>query len=452
MTAMTSEEKRLRRERWCWYMYDFGNSAYAAVILLAVYSAYFQGQVVGGVQGSKLWGTSIGIAMLVVALTSPFLGTIADFAASKKRFLFFFTALACVFTGSLFFVEKGNVFLGMVLFILAEIGYRSAQVFYDALLPEIASDEEMSRVSGNGWALGSAGGVLCLLIILPLIMIFKGALMVRISFLITAVYFALSSVPVFLWLKEHNPPQSLPAGETYISLSVKRLTRTVRSAWTFRQFVKFVLSFLAYDGGVIMALNYASIIGAVLFGLQQQGLILFVIVVQVANVGGAYAFGKMANRFGGRRALTASLVLLLIAILAMFVARTQVIFFVIGALAGFAMAGVQSLSRTMVGVLSPKAQSAEFYGFFAVAGRMSSFIGPTIYGRVVFWAAAWSQERGYAVAQAEQFGHRVGLLSIGVFLVVGLLLLALVNEQQARQTKVRVDNKRMGKALSQLSD
>jgi len=441
MTARTIEGKRLRRERWCWYMYDFGNSAYAAVILLAVYSAYFQGQVVGGVQGSKLWGTSVGIAMLVVALISPFLGTIADFTASKKRFLFFFTLLACVCTGLLFFVEKGDVFLGMLFFILAEIGYRSAQVFYDALLPEIASDEEMSRVSGNGWALGSAGGVLCLLIILPLIMIFKGALMVRISFVITAAYYALSSIPIFLGLEEHNPPQSLPAGETYVSLSVKRLTRTLRSAWTFRQFVKFVISFLAYDGGVIMALNFASIIGAVLFGLQQQGLIFFVILVQVANVAGAYLFGKMANRTGSRRALTLSLILLLIAILAMAVAQTQVIFFVIGALAGFSMAGVQSLSRTMVGVLTPAGQSAEFYGFFAVAGRMSSFIGPTMYGRVVFWAANWGQQHGYALDQAEQFAHRIGLLSIGVFLVVGLLLLMLVNEKQARQAKFRVDNK-----------
>ncbi|MBN2003016.1 MAG: MFS transporter [Anaerolineae bacterium] len=441
MAAKTFEEKHLRRERWCWYMYDFGNSAYAAVILLAVYSAYFQGQVVGGVQGSKLWGTSVGIAMLVVALISPFLGTIADFTASKKRFLFFFTALACVCTGLLFFVEKGDVFLGMLFFILAEIGYRSAQVFYDALLPEIASDEEMSRVSGNGWALGSAGGVLCLLIILPLIMIFKGTLMVRISFVITAVYYALSAIPIFMGLEEHNPPQSLPAGETYMSLSVKRLSRTVRSAWTFRQFVKFVASFLAYDGGVIMALNFASIIGAVLFGLQQQGLIFFVILVQVANVAGAYLFGKIANRYGGRRALTMSLVLLLVSILAMFVARTQLIFFVIGALAGFAMAGVQSLSRTMAGMLSPAGQSAEFYGFFAVAGRMSSFIGPAMYGRVVFWAASWGQTQGYALEQAEQFGHRVGLLSIGVFLVVGLLLLAQVNEKQARQAKLRVDNK-----------
>ncbi|MCD6302529.1 MAG: MFS transporter, partial [Anaerolineae bacterium] len=144
----------LRRQRRAWYMYDFGNSAYAAVVLLAVYSAYFQGTVVGGAEGSRLWGLAVGLAMLVVAIISPILGGVADHVASKKGFLFAFTALSCVFTALLAFVGPGDVAMGMVLFVVAEIGYRSAQVFYDALLPEIASKEEMGRVSGIGWAIG----------------------------------------------------------------------------------------------------------------------------------------------------------------------------------------------------------------------------------------------------------------------------------------------------------
>ncbi|MBU1880164.1 MAG: MFS transporter, partial [Chloroflexi bacterium] len=158
MATLTST----RRERWSWYLYDFGNSAYASVVLLAVYSAYFQGQVVGGAEGSRLWGLAVGIAMLVVAVTSPFLGTLADFAGNKKRFLFLTTAMACLFTAGLFFAEPGNVWIGMGFFILAEIGYRSAQVFYNGLLPEIAAPEEMGRVSGYGWAIGTAGGIVCL--------------------------------------------------------------------------------------------------------------------------------------------------------------------------------------------------------------------------------------------------------------------------------------------------
>src|SRR3990172_8402607 len=125
----TARPKVARRERWAWYFYDFGNSAYAAVVLLAVYSAYFQGTVVGGAEGSRLWGRSIAIAMIVVAIMAPILGVIADYTAIKKRFLFFFTAMSVGFTAMLFFVEKGDIVTGMLFFILAEIGYRSAQVF-----------------------------------------------------------------------------------------------------------------------------------------------------------------------------------------------------------------------------------------------------------------------------------------------------------------------------------
>ena len=144
-----TDDKQRRRQHWAWYMYDFGNSAYAAVILLAVFSAYFKGQVVGGAAGSRLWGLALGTAMLVVAVLSPFLGAFADFAASKKRLLLIFSALSWIFTALLFFVQKGDVLMGFVFFVLAEIGYRGGQVFYNALLPEIASPDEIGQVSGK---------------------------------------------------------------------------------------------------------------------------------------------------------------------------------------------------------------------------------------------------------------------------------------------------------------
>jgi len=136
--SIFSKIKSTNKEHLAWYLYDFGNSAYAAVILLAVYSAYFKGTVVGGAEGSRYWGIAVGIAMLTVAIISPILGAIADFSASKKKFLFIFSAITWVFTALLFFVEKGDVFIGMLFFIIAEIGYRSGQVFYNSLLPEIA--------------------------------------------------------------------------------------------------------------------------------------------------------------------------------------------------------------------------------------------------------------------------------------------------------------------------
>ncbi len=440
--------KKQRRERWAWYLYDFGNSAYAAVVLLAVYSAYFQSQVVVNVQnGPFLWGVSVGIAMLVVALISPILGAIADFSRAKKPLLFGFTVMSCVCTALLFFVQRGDVFIGMLFFILAEIGYRSAQVFYNALLPDIASHEEMGRVSGAGWAIGSAGGVICLFIILPLIMIFKGPLMVRVSFLITAAYFTLSALPIFFWLEESHTATPLPKGETYLSVGFKRLINTFKKARNFGGFIKFMICFIVYNDGVIMALNFASIIGAVLFGMEQQALIIFVILVQLTNVAGAYVFGLMADRMGGKRALMLSIAVMFVAIVMMFLAQSQGFFFFIGGLAGFSMAGIQSLSRTVVGLFAPAEQSSEFYGFFSVAGQASSFVGPTIYGWVATSVTAWHLQQGMEELLARQQGQRMAILSIGAFLLVGLLLLGAVHENPVRKpAPLPVDGKKLAQA------
>ncbi|MEN6410137.1 MAG: MFS transporter [Anaerolineaceae bacterium] len=412
-----------RRERWAWYLYDFGNSAYAAVVLLAVYSTYFTGTGVGGAEGSRLWGLSVGIAMLVVAISSPVLGALADFTAAKKRFLFFFTAMACVFTALLFFVEKGNVFTGMLFFILAEIGYRASQVYYNALLPEIATPDEVGTVSGNGWAIGSAGGIVCLLIVLVLIMFVGGPMMVRLSFLITAVFFALSTLPLFLFIRERAEPQPLPAGENYFTVPFKQLWQTVKHVRNYKQFIKFIIAFLVYNDGILMTLDFAAIIGAVLFGLTQQQLIIFMIIVQVTSVIGAYLSGIAADRFGGKYTLVVSLVLMVISVSLLIFAQNLTVFFLIGALAGFALTGVQAVSRTMVSQLSPEGQSGEFYGFFAVAGRSSSFLGPTIYGWLAAEAALYFEAHGQPVLQAEQSGVRVGVLSIVFFLLIGLCLL-----------------------------
>lgn len=420
--------KSTNKEKWAWYLYDFGNSAYAAVVLLAVYSAYFKGEVVGGAEGSRLWGIAVGVAMLLVTVTAPVLGAIADYSGSKKRFLFALTAQAVLFTGALFFVQKGDVLMGMVFFIIAESGYRGAQVFYNSLLPEIANDDEISRVSGNGWAIGAVGGILCLLIILPLIIMIPGTLIIRLSLVITAVFFTLSAIPMFTWLKERAEPKPLPEGETYLSIGFKQLGKTFKAIRSYREFIKFIIAFLVYNDGIIMALNFASILGAVLFGMEQQELIIFMISVQVTSILGALVFGRVAERMGGKRSLVVSLSLMLAAIIWMYFAGSKTVFYFIGALAGFSLTGVQSVSRTMVGLLAPEGQSAEFYGFFAVAGRSSSFIGPTIYGIIAAEAALFYQGQGLTMLLAEQAGQRMAIISIGVFLVAGLLLLVFVKD------------------------
>ncbi|MCE5257720.1 MAG: MFS transporter [Chloroflexi bacterium] len=432
MPTNLSPAKASKRERFAWYMYDFGNSAYAAIVLLAVYSAYFKGTVVGGALGTRLWGVAVGIAMLVVAIISPVVGAIADFTGAKKKFLFAFTVQAVVFMGLLFFVQKGDVTIGMIFFILAEIGYRSAQVVYDAFLPEIASPQEMGKVSGMGWAVGSAGGIVSLLFTLPFIMLIKGTFPVRLAMVIGAAFYAVSSIFLFLWLPEKASAQKLPPGETVLTVGFHRLWQTMREAKKYKQAIRFVLASIAFNGGVIAALDYASILGGTLFGIQQQGLIILVILVQLTNIAGSWVFGEIVQRYDTKRSLILSIVLMTVAVLLIYITPSATMFYIVASVAGFAMAGVQSVSRTMVGKISPKDKSAEFFGFYSVAGRTSSFLGPSIYG----WVAADLAHRfmvtqGLDAHAADQAGLRLGIFVMAAFLVIGLLLLLSMNEKKA---------------------
>ncbi|HNZ01242.1 MAG TPA: MFS transporter [Anaerolineaceae bacterium] len=412
-----------KRERRAWYLYDFGNSAYAAVVLLAVYSAYFKGTVVGGAEGSRLWGLSVGIAMLIVGLTSPILGALADSSQTKKRILLIFTVMASFFTAMLFFVGPGDVAKGMIFFILAEIGYRNGQVFYNALLPDIAEPEEMSRVSGNGWAIGSAGGIVCLLIVLGLIMGIGGQTVIRVAFLITAVFYAASTAPLFFLVKERTEPKPLPRGENYFSISIKRLWETFKAARKYQSFARFLGAFLVFNNGIMITLDFAAIIGATLFGLNQTQLIAFMIIVQVTSVIGAFVFGRAAGRWGSKAILVVALLLMTITVSLLYFTHSLTMFNIVGALAGFALTGVQSVSRTAVGQIAPEEKAAEFYGLFSLASQLSNFIGPTLFGLLIVWFTNFYAGKGMEALPAEQSGLMLALVSILVFLVVGMALL-----------------------------
>jgi len=303
MTRSPGQELTTSRKRWLWYLYDVGNSAYAAVVILAIYAAYFKGHVVGGAEGSRLWGISVGIAMLVVALISPVLGVIADHTGQKKRLLIYFTILSVTSTALLYFVQKGDILLGMVLFILAEIGYRGGQVFYNSLLPEVADQEEIGRVSGNGWAIGLMGGIVCLLVVLALVTVNEGTWIVRFSLVITAIYFAVFAAPLFIWFREEGENRKLLMGENVFLIAVKRLKKSFQSVKDHKEFVKYIIAFLIYNDGILMAINFAAIFGAVMFGLDQQQIILFMILIQFTSVIGAYVSGWIADKRSGKAAV-----------------------------------------------------------------------------------------------------------------------------------------------------
>jgi UMF1 family MFS transporter len=445
MQSNLESMKKTTRQRWLWYLYDAGNSAYAAVVILAIYAAYFKGVVVGGAEGSRLWGISVGIAMLVVAIISPVLGVIADHTGRKKRFLLYFTTLSITATGFLFFVQKGDIVLGMVLFILAEIGYRGGQVFYNSLLPEVADQEDIGRVSGNGWAIGLLGGIVCLFLVLFLVTVNEGTWIVRFSLVITAIYFAAFALPLFIWFKEKNGDKKLAPDENIFSIAVQKIRHTFRTVKDHREFVRYIIAFLIYNDGILMAINFAAIFGAVMFGLDQQQIIMFMIIIQFTSVIGAYISGWIADRRSGKESLIIFLIMMVVSAIGLFAVESVAGFYIIGGVAGLALSSIQSVSRAMVGALSPPGRSAEFYGFFAVAGRTSSFIGPTIYGIVAAEAALFFEAQGKSASFlwfkyleggapfSEQLGQRVAIIPVILFLVAGLVLLLGVNEKKARK-------------------
>jgi UMF1 family MFS transporter len=445
MSAANASERNINKRRWLWYLYDVGNSAYAAVVILAIYATYFKDHVVGGVEGTRLWGVSVGIAMLVVAVISPFLGVIADHTGQKKRFLIYFTSLSVTSTALLYFVQKGDILLGMVLFISAEIGYRGGQVFYNSLLPEVADQEDIGRVSGNGWAIGLLGGIVCLFIVLGLVRAIEGTWIIRISLVVTAVYFASFAMPLFLGFQERGGSKELQPGETIFSIAMQKLRHTFQSVHDHKEFVRYIIAFLIYNDGILMAINYAAIFGLVMFGLDQQQIIIFMILIQFTSVIGAYISGWIVDKQSGKFSLAIFLLLMIASTVGLFVVESTLGFYVLGGFAGLALSAVQSVSRAMVGALSPPGRSAEFYGFFAIAGRTSSFVGPWIYGMVAAEAALFFQRQGDQASFlwfrmleeggpfAEQLGQRVAILPVILFLVVGLIILMGVNEKDARQ-------------------
>lgn len=412
-----------RKSLWSWYFYDFGNSAYASVVLLAVYSAFFKNVVVGNnAEGTHLWGISVGIAAIVVAVVSPVLGTIADFTRAKKKFLMIFTALSIVFTALLFFVGEGDIFTGMLFFILAEIGYRAAQVFYDALLTDVSTPKTIGSVSGKGWAVGMIGGIVALILVLIPIQLI-GNHMVRYAFLITAGMYLISTIPTFLWVKQIREAEERPAGMGTIRLAFSKLAHTFQSIKSYKEFIKYMIAFLIYNDGIMMLMDFAAIIGATLFGMQQTQLIVFVILIQIAGTFGALLFGGISDRKSSKEAILVSLLILVASVTGLFFIKSITWFYIIGFLAGFSLSGAQAVSRTMVSQLAPASKTTEFYGFLSVAGRTSTFVGPLVFGTISYRVSNAYINSGLEAGLAEQYGLLWAVGSIIVFLAAGMLVL-----------------------------
>lgn len=439
-------QKGNTKEVFAWSMYDFANSAFATTILAVIFNAYFAEIVAGGAKGvdinlfgfnihlpgSSLFSFSLSIAMFIVALTGPILGAIADFSNSKKKFLFFYCFVGCLFTGLLYFVREGNYIIGSLFFIISCIGFEGGNVFYNAFLLEIAEQSDMGKVSGFGWAIGYIGGGLCLLLNLimlnsPRLLGFsEGFFSVNSIFLSVAIWWAVFSVPIFLFVKEKNEKYNLPEKKSYISIGFGRIRNTFKKIRNYTELVKFLIAYLIYNDGIQTVIVMASIFGAEVLKMNETERIEYFLVIQATAFAGSLFFGYLSDKINNKKTILITLFIWsLVVIWAYFLGiffKPIFEFWIIGILAGLVMGGSQAASRSLQASFTPKNNSAEFFGFFAVSGKFASVVGPFLYGLIILITGSLKN----------------GIFSLIIFFIIGIILLLFVNEKEGIKQKESV--------------
>ena len=412
------------RAVWSWALYDFANSAFTTLVVTFVYATFFTSFLADEVNaGTALWSRGVTLTAVVVALLSPVLGAVADKGGYRKRLLFVTTAVCCAATAALWFPEKGEVGLALLLVVVANVAFEMGNVFYNAFLPDVAPPDKIGRISGYGWALGYAGGLVCLVVALVVLVQPEVAPFgldkaagehVRATNLLVAGWFALFSVPLFLFIRE-EPPAGRGRTRDLVVESVRSLKQTWAEVRRYRPIIRLLVARLVYNDGLVTVFAFGGIYAAGTFGFTFEEILLFGIALNVAAGLGAFAFGFVDDKIGGKPTILISLGLLSVATLVAVLAPSDApgALWAAGVLIGLAAGPNQSASRSLLGRMVPDDKETEFYGFFAFSGKLTAFMGPLLLG--VLTEAFGSQRAGVAVVIA--------------FFAVGALLLLRVDER-----------------------
>jgi len=408
-----------------WCLYDWANSAFATTIMAAVLPIFYSSVAAAELSkttASSYWGYTNTIAMLIVAFTAPILGALADHSGMKKKFLAAFAALGILSTAGLIGVGRGDWLLASSLYILGMVGFSGGNNFYDSLLPHVAGDQEIDRISSWGYAMGYLGGGI--LLVFNLAMILKPQFFglpnaewgTRYSFLTVSIWWALFTIPLLKNVSE--PPVVRIAGESANPLraSLQRLSLTFRNLRRHREAFKFLMAFWLYNDGIGTIISMAVIFGAEIH-IAQEHLIGSILAVQVVGVPCSILFGRIAGKIGAKNAIFAGLIIYTGISIGGYFLQTALHFWILAIFVGFVQGGTQALSRSLFGTLIPKSRSAEFYSFYDVSSKFAGIIGPAVFGIV-------GQMTG---------SSRLSILSLVVFFVVGGLLLITVDVKKGRQ-------------------
>lgn len=430
-----------RPELRAWAMYDWAVSAMQTVIVTAVFPIYFI-QVAGADRTPEAATQSLGyantIAAIAIALLAPILGAVADFKAAKKRFLLAFMLIGVVATAAMFFIDQGELVFASALFVLSIAGATGSMTFYEALLPHIATDEEIDRVSTAAYAIGYIGGGALLALNLAWISnpgMFglpsgeglspqQATLPVRLAFVSVGIWWLLFSIPVFRTVPEPRRTIESDEGSTAnpFAVAFSRLGDTLREMRHYKQAFLAMLAFTVYNDGIQTIIKMATAFGAEI-GIARPALIKAILLVQVVGIPFAFAFGALAGKLGAKRSIFLGLVVYTGICIYAYGIHTEREFYVLAVLVGLVQGGTQALSRSLFASMVPKHKSGEFFGFYSVFEKFGGIFGPLV----------------FAIAIGETGSSRGAILWVIAFFVVGGALLAAVNVKAGEQAARAAD-------------
>ncbi len=411
---------------WSWALYDWANSAFSTTVVAGFFPIFF------GIywadpsdvnQSTLQLGIANSIASIIIALISPILGAIADCASARKKFLITFAFLGIVMTGALWFVSQGEWKLAVFIYIMASIGFMSGNIFYDSLLPVVAERSKLDHVSSFGYGLGYLGGGLLFLINVLMYLypdwfgISDAATAVRISFVTVAVWWAIFTLPLLLFVSERKKNKEISLLEA-ISKGFRQISITIKHIRKMKVIGQYLIAYWLYIDGVDtiikMAVKAAS---SPEYGFETSDLISALLMVQFIAFPAAILYNLFAQKIGTKNAVFVAIGGYALATLLGYYMSTRVHFYCLAALIGLFQGGIQALSRSLYARLVPKNMEAEFFGFYNMLGKFASVIGPLLMGWITVYTGS----------------VRYGILSILILFIAGAILLKKVDFEEGER-------------------
>ncbi|MCX8034076.1 MAG: MFS transporter [Thermodesulfovibrio sp.] len=370
---MTLNKKQILS--WCFF--DFAVSSYSAVIASIIFPVYYVTHIAGDSSGigDLWWGRAISLSMVIVAVFSPYLGGIADYAGIRKRMLFFFVILSAFSIASLSGLKKGDIIEGFILIVIANVSIEASTVFYNSFLPIIAPKEYFGRVSSWGFAVGYIGSILSLLI--GLYFIEKSQY--ELIWIYVSVFLVVFSIPIFLSMPKDDKRSSF----FYSAYNgMKFVINTFLHLWKEKSLRKFFLAYFLYMDGVNTVIVFSGIYASVTIGFKPAELVLLFIVVQFTAFAGAFVFAKASDSWGAKNIILTSLILWITVCITAFFISSKLMFFILASVAGIGLGTIQASSRAYFSRFIPTGNESEYFGVYSMIGKTSAILGPILFGEI----------------------------------------------------------------------